>query len=48
MDFRSEERRIKLKELIKSTNELIKVTKDKDIHIFQVLTIHKSDKSTWN
>ncbi|MGL5329616.1 MAG: cysteine hydrolase [Peptostreptococcaceae bacterium] len=46
--FRSEERREKLSDLIESINELIEVARDKKIPIFQVLTIHKSDKSTWN
>lgn len=46
--FRSEDRREKLPELIKSINELIEVATAKNITIFQVLTIHKADKSTWN
>lgn len=46
--FRSEERRENLSELIGSINKLIDVAKDKKIPIFQVLTIHKEDKSTWN
>ncbi|MBS5952111.1 MAG: cysteine hydrolase [Clostridium sp.] len=46
--FRSEERREKLSELIESINELIEVATSRNITIFQVLTIHKVDKSTWN
>ena len=46
--FRSEERRVKLSELIKSINELIDISNEKNIPIYQVLTVHKSDKSTWN
>lgn len=46
--FRSEERRVKLPELIQSINELVDVANEKDIPIFLVLTIHKSDRSTWN
>ncbi|MDO5779359.1 MAG: cysteine hydrolase [Clostridium sp.] len=46
--FRSEDRREKLSELIESINELIEVATTKNITIFQVLTIHKADKSTWN
>lgn len=46
--FRSEERREKLSELIESINVLIEVAKNKKIPIFQVLTIHKANKSTWN
>lgn len=46
--FRSEDRRKKLSELIESINELIEVATTKNISIFQVLTIHKADKSTWN
>lgn len=46
--FRSEERRVKLPELIVSINELIEIANEKNIPIYQVLTIHKSDKSTWN
>lgn len=46
--FRSEDRRERLSELIESINELIEVATSRNITIFQVLTIHKSDKSTWN
>ena len=46
--FRSEDRREKLSELIESINELIEVATTKNISIFQVLTINKADKSTWN
>lgn len=46
--FRSDDRREKLPELIESINELIEVAFVKNIPIFQVLTIHKADKSTWN
>ncbi len=46
--FRNEERRENLAELIKSINELTDVAKNKGIPIFQVLTVHKPDKSTWN
>lgn len=46
--FRSEERRVKLKELILAINKLIDCAKDKNIPIYQVLTVHKDDKSTWN
>ncbi|GCD10472.1 cysteine hydrolase [Clostridium tagluense] len=46
--FRNEARRVKLPELILSINELIDVAKEKNIPIYQVLTIHKNDKSTWN
>ena len=46
--FRSDDRRDKLPELIESINELIEVASVKNIPIFQVLTIHKADKSTWN
>lgn len=34
--------------MIESINELIEVATTKNITIFQVLTIHKADKSTWN
>ncbi|MCB2299210.1 cysteine hydrolase [Clostridium tagluense] len=46
--FRNEARRVKLPELILYINELIDVAKEKNIPIYQVLTIHKNDKSTWN
>ena len=46
--FRSEDRREKLPELIESINELIEVATNKNITIFQVITMHKADKSTWN
>lgn len=46
--FRSEDRMEKLSELIESINQLIEVATTKNITIFQVLTIHKADKSTWN
>ncbi len=46
--FRSEERRVKLPELITSINELIDVANEENIPIFIVLTIHKNDRSTWN
>lgn len=46
--FRSEERRVKLPELISSINELIDIAYENKIPVYQVLTIHKSDKSTWN
>ncbi|MFW5890893.1 MAG: cysteine hydrolase [bacterium] len=46
--FRSEERREKLSELISYINELIDIAHHKNIPIYQILTIHKSDKSTWN
>ncbi len=46
--FRSEERRVKLPELITSINELIDIAYEKNIPIYQILTMHKSDKSTWN
>lgn len=46
--FRSDDRREKLSELIESINELIDVATAKKIPVFQVLTIHKADKSTWN
>ena len=46
--FRSEERRVKLPELILSINELIDIAYENEIPVYQVLTIHKSDKSTWN
>lgn len=46
--FRSEERRVMLPKLISSINELIDIASEKEIPIYQVLTIHKSDRSTWN
>lgn len=46
--FRSEDRREKLSELIESINELIEIATTKNITIFQVLIIHKADKSTCN
>ena len=46
--LRNEERRAKLPELISSINELIDFANEKSIPIYQVLTIHKEDKSTWN
>lgn len=46
--FRSEDRREKPPELIESINELIEVATNKNITIFQVITMHKADKSTWN
>ncbi len=46
--FRTEERREKLDELILSINDLIDFSKEKNIPIYQVLTVHKKDKSTWN
>ena len=46
--FRSEERRVRLPKLISSINELIDIASEKEIPIYQVLTIHKSDRSTWN
>lgn len=46
--FRNEERRVKLPELISSINKLICFANEKSIPIYQVLTIHKEDKSTWN
>ena len=46
--FRNEDRREKLPELIESINELIEVATNKNITIFQVITMHKADKSTWN
>lgn len=46
--FKSDERRVKLPELIQSINELVDIAKEMSIPIYQVLTIHKSDRSTWN
>jgi len=46
--FRTEERREKLSELVESINYLIDCAENKNIPIYQVLTIHKEDKSTWN
>lgn len=46
--FRSEDRREKLSELISSINKLIEVAGDNNIPIYQILTIHKHDRSTWN
>jgi len=46
--FRTEERSTGLPELISSINELVDIANSKDIPIFQVLTIHKRDRSTWN
>jgi len=46
--FRTEERREKLPQLIKSINDLIYYSKEKSIPIYQVVTIHKADRSTWN
>ncbi|ABW19338.1 cysteine hydrolase family protein [Alkaliphilus oremlandii] len=46
--FRTEERRIRINELIESINDLIIYAENKNIPIYQVLTIHKEDRSTWN
>jgi len=46
--LRGEERRKKLPELISSINELIEISNGNKIPIYQVLTIHKEDRSTWN
>lgn len=46
--FRTEERREKLNELVESINDLINYSENNNIPIYQVLTIHKEDKSTWN
>lgn len=46
--FRTEERRAKLDKIISSINELINFASSNSIPIYQVLTIHKEDKSTWN
>jgi len=46
--FRTKERSAGLPELISSINELIDFANNKNITIFQVLTLHKSDRSTWN
>lgn len=46
--FRTEERRTKLNQLISSINDLIDLAKEKNIPIYQVLTVHKADRSTWN
>ena len=35
-------------ELISSINNLIDIAISKSIPVFQVMTIHKSDRSTWN
>jgi nicotinamidase-related amidase len=46
--FRTEERRIGINQLIYSINQLIDLARDLDIPTFQVITLHKADKSTWN
>lgn len=46
--FRSEERKVKLAEIISCINEIIDIARRRNIPIYQVLTMHKSDKSTWN
>jgi len=46
--FRTEERRIGLPKLISSINELIEYAELTNIPIYQVVTQHKEDKSTWN
>jgi len=44
--FRTEERNVKLPELISSINELVEFADVNNIPIFQVMTIHKCDRST--
>jgi nicotinamidase-related amidase len=46
--FRNEERRVKFHEIISSINNLIDIANQRGIPIYQVLTIHKNDRSTWN
>ena len=46
--FRTEERSAGLPELISSINDLVDIAGRKRIPIFQVTTVHKSDRSTWN
>lgn len=46
--FRTEERKVKLPQLIQSINQLVDLSIEKSIPVYQVLTIHKSDRSTWN
>ena len=46
--FRTEERSAGLQELISSINELIEIAVKKNIPIFQVMTVHNRDRSTWN
>ena len=46
--FRTKERSAGLPDLISGINELIDIANNKNIPIFQVLTLHKSDRSTWN
>lgn len=46
--FRTDERRASLDKIVPGINELIDFAKERGIPIYQVVTIHKSDKSTWN
>lgn len=46
--FRTEERRESLETLIPAANELIDYGELHGIPVFQVITLHKEDKSTWN
>lgn len=46
--FRTSQRCEKLDELIHNINDLIDFANARDIPVYQVLTIHKEDKSTWN
>lgn len=46
--FRTEERRASLPGLILAVNQLIDYAEKKSFPVFQVKTIHKADRSTWN
>ncbi|MGM0379084.1 MAG: cysteine hydrolase family protein [Bacillota bacterium] len=46
--FDNEKREIALPSLVDAINNLIEWAKDHEIPIFQVITIHKKDRSTWN
>ncbi len=46
--FRTEERKVGINKLVYSINQLIDFAEEKNIPIFQVITLHKEDKSTWN
>lgn len=46
--FRTSQRSEKLDELICNINDLIDFANAKEMPIYQVQTIHKEDKSTWN
>lgn len=46
--FRTEERSVALPKLIPAVNQLIDYAEQNKIPVFQVITVHKADGSTWN